>query len=266
MSEDKQTADLDAILSGEIPAQEPVSQQTPPEQQPPEGQAEAETGDKEQDAAPPAVPPVKDEGPHVPRKALEDERRKRQELERQIADLTSKAAPPTAQPQTQQPVQQQPRQMPKRPDPWTDPEGAAAYDQMMLQHQLFETRVVTSQELMKATKPDFDEINRIFIEAASSDPYLEQQLVQHPLPAKFAYEQGKRIKLMREIGDDPDAYEKRLREKWEAERADQQQPQPQPVAPAAPKSLASTASTQPRLKNGQFAGAEHASLDDILGG
>lgn len=265
MSEDKQTADLDAILSGEATAKEPVQQQAEPEPQPIEGEAEAETGDKEIEAAPPAVPNVKDEGPHVPRKALEDERRKRQELERQIAELTGKATQQTQQPQ-QQPQPSQQRQFPQRPDPWTDPEGAAAYDQMMFQHQLFETRVITSKELMRTVKPDFDEMEKIFIEAASADPWLEQQLVQHPMPAKFAYEQGRKLKLMREIGDDPAAYEQRLREKWEAERLGQQQAPLVPAAPAAPKSLANTASTQPRLKNGQFAGSGRASLDDILGG
>lgn len=265
MTEDNRKTDLDAILSDAVPASEPVQQKAESEQQPIEADAEAETGDKEIEAAPPAVSNVKDEGPHVPRKALEDERRKRQELERQIAELTGKSTQQTQQPQ-QQPQPSQQRQFPQRPDPWTDPEGAAAYDQMMFQHQLFETRVITSKELMRTVKPDFDEMEKIFIEAASADPWLEQQLVQHPMPAKFAYEQGRKLKLMREIGDDPAAYEQRLREKWEAERAGQQQAPVVPAAPAAPKSLANTASTQPRLKNGQFAGSERASLDDILGG
>ena len=224
-------------------------------------------GDKDQDTVPPAESGVKDDAsPHVPRKALEDERRKRQDLERRLAELTSAATPQTSQPQNQQQQPRQQRQVPPRPDPWTDPEGAAAYDQAMFQHQLFETRVITSVELMRTIKPDFDEVEKFFIEEAQRNPWLEQQLVIHPMPAKFAYEQGRRIKLMREIGDDPDAYERGLREKWEAELEGRQQAPPQARAPSAPKSLANTAS-QPRAKNGQYAAKDgFASLDDILGG
>lgn len=260
---------LDDLLDGSAQTPEATStpsepaKEEPPQEQPP---AEVKTGDKQMREAPPADPTVND-GPSVPRKALEDERRKRQDLERQLADLTKAAQQPKPQPQQQQPVQQQ--QYPERPDPWVDPEGAARYDQMMFQHQLFETRVITSKELMKSLKTDFDDVEKVFIEAASADPYLEQQLVRHPLPAKFAYEQGKRIMLMREIGDDPEAYKAKVREELRAELAGQQQTQQAPaaVAPGTPKSLASTASTQPRNKNGTFAPQDGlASLDDILGG
>ena len=58
MTEDKQTTDLDAILSSGAPEKEPVQQQQP-EPKSVEGEAEAETGDK-QDAAPPATSSIKD--------------------------------------------------------------------------------------------------------------------------------------------------------------------------------------------------------------
>lgn len=261
MSEDKLT-DLDDILSGE-PAPATPEQTAQPDQEPPQRPAVADTGDKHEEPAPPADP-VANEGPHVPRKALEDERRKRQDLERRLEELTRAAQQPQQQPQHQPPQQQR---LPQRPDPWTDPEGAAQYDRMMFQHQLFETRVVTSKEMMRMMKSDFDEVEKVFIEAASNDPYLEQQLVNHPMPARFAYEQGRKIMLMREIGDDPEAYKQRVREELLAEMAGNQPQQPAPAAPAAPKSLANAASKQPRLKNGQFAAGDGiASLDDILGG
>ena len=261
---------LDDLLDGPAPAPDASPTPSEPERteltqdQPPD---EAQPGDKPDGAVPPTEPNVND-GPTVPRRALEDERRKRQDAERKLDELTKAAQQPKPQPQQQQPVQQQ--QLPERPDPWVDPEGAARYDQMMFQHQLFETRVVTSKELMKSLKPDFDDVEKVFIEAASADPYLEQQLIRHPLPAKFAYEQGRRIMLMKEIGDDPEAYKARVREELMAELAGQQptqQVQPAAVAPGTPKTLATTASTQPRNKNGTFAPKdEFASLDDILGG
>jgi hypothetical protein len=76
---------------------------------------------------------------------------------------------------------------------------------------------------------------------------------------------GRQLAFLRDVGTDPEAYEKRLREKWMAEQQPQVSPQAQ-AAPAvkAPKSLASTTSAQPRLPNGQF--AERADLSDILGG
>lgn len=264
MAEENGTANLDDILSDAAPVDAgPVEQ----DKQPVEAEQPTDaSGDKEKDEAPPAESSFKDDAsPHVPRKALEDERRKRQELQRQLEELT--AANRNLQPQhePQQPRPQRP--VPQRPDPWTDPEGAAHYDQMMFQQQLFETRVVTSAELMRTLKPDFEEVQKIFVEAASRDPYLEHQLLVHPMPAKFAYEQGLRLSFEREVGNDPEAYKKRLREEWEAERAAQQSSVPQALAPSAPKSLAN-ASSQPRAKNGQYAAKEDgfASLDDILGG
>ncbi len=247
---------LDAILGGGDEAHKP---ETPPvtEPQPGDGQVEA-TGEKP-DAAPPAVSKDANDGPSVPRKALEDERRKRQDLERQLEALTK--APPQA-PQ-QPPPQRQP--IMERPDPWTDPEGSAEWDRAMFANQLFETRVVTSRELMVTTKPDFEEYEKVFVEAAQRDPRLRDDLFRHPLPAKFAYEQGRRIAMLKEIGDDPAAYRERLRQEVIAEVQSQQQPASQsPPAAQPPKSLAATPSSQPRDNKGRFSGP--ASLDDLLGG
>ena len=55
-------------------------------------------------------------------------------------------------------------------------------------------------------KEDYDEIEEIFMEAAASNPALGVQLAQHEFPAKFAYEEGHRLKSLKEMGDDPVAY------------------------------------------------------------
>jgi hypothetical protein len=235
-------------------------------------QPSADTGDK-QDAAPPAASDEGDDGPPVPRKALTDERRKRQDLERQLAELTKqRTAPPVqqqAQPQHQAPPPQ--AEIPERPDPWIDPQGAMDWDRAMMQQQIqtqvFETRTVLSREMMMSAKPDFQEVEAVFIEAARRAPHLVQALTAHPMPAKYAYETGLKIKAWNEIGDDPAAYKQRVREELEAERSGQQQTAPsQPQTPrgSTPKSLAATPSAQPRDQHGRFQGP--ASLESILGG
>ena len=261
--------DLDTILNGE-PAQERSPEPTAPE---PEVKADAPavepTGAKP-DAGPPPVSAEPNEPPHVPRKALEDERRKRQEAEKQLEQLSKQIQsfqqqpPPQAQP-APQPVHQEAGQFPPRPDPHEDPIGAIEWDRAVAQHQIFETRVNLSYEMMQ-DKPNYSEFVQLFGQAAQSDPTLVAQLQRHPLPAKFAYEMGRQLAFLRDVGTDPEAYEKKLREKWLAEQQQTQEPPQAQAAPAvkAPKSLASTTSAQPRLPNGQF--AERADLSDILGG
>ena len=43
---------------------------------------------------------------------------------------------------------------------------------MMFQHQLFETRVVTSKELMRSLKPDFDDVERSLSRRQAPTPTL----------------------------------------------------------------------------------------------
>lgn len=267
-----ETNDLASLLDGAAPSQpaqpEPVRQEAPSE-----STASTETGEK-QDAAPPAA---SDEGEPssgvIPIKALHEERRKRQDLERQLAELTKQrtAPPPQTAHQGQhqnQPPQAQP-QMPERPDPWIDPQGAMDWDRAMMtqqmQREIYQTRTVMSRELMLA-KPDFEEVESIFFNALPSNPQLAQQLFQHPMPAKFAYEMGLKIRALSEIGEDPEAYRQRVREEIRAELQGQSvQPAPtQTPKASAPKSLAATPSAQPRDDRGRFQGP--ASLESILGG
>lgn len=264
--------DLDSLLS-DAPAQPRVETVQEDVQAPSEPSEPAiETGDKE-DAAPPAVSDEGDDGPPVPRKALQDERRKRQDLERQLAELTKqRSAPPVqqqAQPQPQPPPPQS--EIPERPDPWIDPQGAMDWDRELLQRRIdesvYETRTTISREMMLQSKPDFEEMENLFFQVLPQMPHLGPQIRRHPMPAKFAYEMGVKIKAMMEIGDDPAAYKQRVREELEAEvRGQQVQPsQPQTPKGSTPKSLAATASVQPRDKQGKFASGP-ASLEDILGG
>lgn len=247
---------LDNLLDGQQ-AQAPAEMPEPASEPEPQG-------DKPEASAPP-VDAKSDEGPLVPRKALEDERRKRQDFEKRLADYekqltelrTARAAPTQAQPQQPKP----------QPDWWTSPEEAAALMQQEQQYAIYETRVAISEEMM-STKPDYAEMKDVFVQAARQYPDLAVQLSRHPMPAKFAYEMGKRIKAQSEIGEDPEAWKERERERIKQELIGSvQQPQlaaPAPKAPA-PKSLAGMSSaSQPRDKQGRYAEGPR-SLEDIIG-
>src|SRR5690606_36272571 len=93
---------------------------------------------------------------------------------------------------------------------------------------LLEQKVVASQEAMRQWREDYDEHETIFAQEmqrleSAGDHTLRRRLNAHPFPAKFAYEEGKRLKLQQELSD-PDAYRAKLREEIMAELQSQQQP------------------------------------------
>lgn len=223
-------------------------------------------------AAPPAADrtPPAEEPPTVPRRALEDERRKRQEYEQRLDQLQRYIQEQQRPPQPKQPE-------PPAPDYYADPEGWQRYqmaqtqaliqrEREQFQQELIRTRVDQSEELVRMQKPDFDEYKSIFVEAVQRSPQLLQEMVRAPNPAMYAYEIGRYLKVMSEVGTDPDGYvERKLAERQAA--ATGQPPPAQPPARSAapvPKSLASTTSARPRdPRNGQF--TERAPLEDLLG-
>lgn len=247
------------VEEAEEPGEPPVPQE--PAKEPAE-QAEPDPG------VPPA--PVEEiPSGHVPRAALEDERRKRQEatkasdeLKDRIAELEKKLTAPAPQPTPQAPqVQPQPEPV-QPPDPWTDPEGALAFERQNNSAQIFATTVALGQDMMRAVKPDYDEVEALFIDEAKRDPLLTQQMMQSRNPAKFAYEKGHQIKLMQEIGSDPTSYKEKIKAELmaeiEAENAANAAPEPtpqptsipaQPAAPPPPTSLAGVPSAAPRAAN-----------------
>jgi hypothetical protein len=181
---------------------------------------EAETQQSEEPKAdtPPAPDAEKryrdpETGRFVPLHELTSERKKRQDearlreeaekrfqdLERRYQDLERRAQAPQTPP-------------PPPPDPFTDPEGAFAYRDSLYQKQLFETRVMLGEEVLRTMKPDYDQVRDVFARHAQNDPNLAMQIVRAPNPARFAYEQGKRLMALEKIGDDYDGYEKRIRE------------------------------------------------------
>lgn len=242
--------DLESMLADPVPAQK-VEARAEPEHQP-EPQAQT-TGDPDLKEVPPtSQEPPEDNSPTVPRKAMEDYRRKWQQSEKEKQDYAKQLADYQQRMVARQPEAQQQFQP---PDPFVDPEGYSAYRDALHEEQLYRTRVDVSTEVMKEKHADYDEVVDVFVSAAKAEPVLWQRLRQHPFPARFAYEQGKRMKFIAEVGDDPTSYEQKIIEKFLASQGQApagQQVAPRPTAPL-PKSLASAPSAVARDPKGRYA-------------
>lgn len=254
--ENKQPEGQGSPPTGEAPSQA-VEQDKTTEAAPAPNPGQ-QTGDKIEGAPPAPEPNPQDEVRQVRafQKKAEDETRKRQELEKQIDELRRQAAEMQTYLQQQQ-GQQSAHQQPE----FLDPEAVRYMQQVRdrdraeLGQEIYRTRVEHSQFVMRQQKPDYDEVEAVFAEEANRNPALWQELARHPVPAAFAYEHGRKIKAMREIGEDPVAYREKI-EKEVEERvlARLQQPAalkpPATAVPAPPPSLAGVPSASPQVVRG----------------
>ena len=129
------------------------------------GETESEEGD-ETESEPPS-----EEEESVPRKALLDERRKRQELESRLRELE----PPDE----------------EAPDPTDDPEGYEKHLRQKWEKEQWEKTATQSRERMIERHSDYEEKERHFMVLAQGDPDLVRQMNESHDPAAFAYEQAK---------------------------------------------------------------------------
>lgn len=202
--------DLDEILNGDPDVDLPeTSPDTEPDkaevqaEEPDKGEGEKAPDDKDAKGEKEEPPSSKDEPVTVPVKALEDERRKRQELEHKLQSLEGQL-------EKTEPA----------PDPNEDPEGFQKWQQQqnerlqsVTDERLFNERCAMSEMLVKSQKEDYDEAYQAFEKAVQDEA---QQIGYSPLavalrraenPALFAYEHGKKTLLMAQIGD-PEQYRK----------------------------------------------------------
>ena len=249
MSEPVEAAEAQPPAESEpIPETEPAA--APPEALPvepkPEEAASNDTG--ESSDAPPAsaAEPASDPGENktVPLAALEDERRKRQELESRMAAFEEK------------------QRQAERPDPEIDPEGAAAFDTQ----ESYRWFVGALQEQMRMQFHDYDEVEQVFNEEAAKNLGLAQQLYQSANPAVFAYKEGLRLKQVRDMGENPQEFLAQMREQITAEvkeslRAETATNQAQTAVAGMTESLAEAPSI-PNRNVQRFAGP--TSMDKIL--
>ena len=269
---------LESFLAGETatvtdaPAPAPQAAPEPPAPKPeakPEPTAKAATAKPEPEDE--ADPPEALEGePVIPRRAYEDERRKRQdwkaraveaetkhkELQRQFEDAQRRATAPP--PQQQQAPQQPP------PDPATNPQGWAQHVVQQQQAALLNERLNNS-EMMLADKIGAEKLNEYvqeFRSLANADPTLFGKLYSQPHPYAWLTREVDRLRLVRDVGDDPAAFRAKIeaeaRAKWEAEA--KAQPAPSPAAGMQP-SLGTARSVAGRTA-GAWSG--EPSLEDVL--
>lgn len=161
-----------------------------------------EKGEKEE--APPASDPV-----NVPVTALQEERRKRQELEQEIAAIKQQFAQANAEPP---------------PSLWEDENRwqqnlRSQIMQETVQFTALNARLDTSEMLSRqAHANDFEEMKAKFLEMAQQTPQLQQQALSDPHPWEKAYQIAKNARTMEELGANSlEDVIKAERAKWEAE-------------------------------------------------
>lgn len=232
-------SDLNSILVGE---------DEPNEQTEVVAQDVSEVVDTQGEAAPetPAVQvqaPQEPQEDRIPQAALIAERRKRQEIERELQAYRQQAA------------QQQP-QFEQDPNEW------ASHFQQQMQSQMKASLVDMSETLVRAQFKDFDQVRDAFIESASQNPVYINQMMASPNPALYAYQEGKRLMALREMGDDPQAWRKSIEEKAVAAYLESQKTQATQASVAnLPTSLGDVRATGGQ-KAEQYAGPKP--LNDIL--
>ena len=268
---------LESFLKGEtatVTEAPPEAPQAAPEPPAPKPEAKAEPAAKPATAKPEpedeADPPEALEGePVIPRRAYEDERRKRQdwkaraveaetkhkELQRQFEDAQRRATAPP-------PQQQAPPQPP--PDPVTDPRGYAQYVEQREAQRELNARLNNSEMYIRDKVGDekLSEYVNEFRQMANADPTLFGKLYSQPHPYAWLTREVDRLRLVRDVGDDPAAFRAKIeaeaRARWEQEA--KQGPAPSPAAGMQP-SLGTARSVAGRTA-GAWTG--EPSLEDVV--
>jgi hypothetical protein len=182
-------------------------------------------------------------------KAAEEERRKRQGLERELSELRAKA-PATEPAKTF----------------WDDPEAALKTHERKMADLTTQTRLQTSETIAKSRYADFDEKLSIFTELVTQTPGLVEQMMQSQDPADFAYRTAKNHKELRDAGDIDSLrakIEKETRIKIEAELKEKAEALQKERA-ALPTSLSDVRGTSKQLNRPVWNGPQ--SLEEILKG
>lgn len=132
------------------------------------------------------------------RKALEQERKRRQEHERKLAELEGKlSAFSTLTAKPNAPAQPDAEQ---EPDFYSGPEKYIETREQRLMAAFNARLAELSADAMRAAHPDYDEAEKAFLEAVQHNPALAQQLRASGNPARFAYEHGKAYQQLRGLG------------------------------------------------------------------
>lgn len=224
--------ELDHVLNGE--PQEPQGEDkqavTPPEPEKPADEPKGDTPPAEP-AKGEGEPPAPESEKHVPLSALEAERKTRQDWKEKAVRAEERQKALEA--QLEQIRQQQPQQ----------PQQPPSAEALVLNE-----RFNMSEMMLRQQHEDVDEVIGRFMQEAEKNPALGAELRRQTHPYQWAYQYAKRLALMDEIGNDPNAYREKLKEQIKAELAQQQPAEPAPPkqSPQIPQSLASARSVGSR--------------------
>jgi len=240
---------LDNVLSDEIQAVEEQAIDKPVEQK---NEVVEEKPVEKQEVKPEVKQEQKQEQQKMTDKerallaSAKDERRKRQDLERRIAEM-----------EASRPVEE-PKQF------WEDPEEKLLQFKTEVQGMMRETRLNTVEDIARTKYSDFDEKIDVFAEVLQQTPGLREQWLNSPNPAEFAYKLGKNYQDLNNAGNLDSmlaAKEKELRLKIEAEFAEKAESKKKELE-SLPTSLSGARSTgsNSQIWNGP------SSFNDILKG
>lgn len=152
------------------------------------GRFAAKADEKGEKQPEPGTPP--EQSQQVPLKALEDERRKRQEAEETAARLQREWEAFRQQQQPQEP-----------PSVWEDETAYGEHWQnSAVQLAALNARLDMSEFLARREHADFDEMKAEFLEMMAQNPALQQQARQAADPWAEAYRIAKNARTMKELG------------------------------------------------------------------
>lgn len=193
-----------------------------------------------------------------------DEKRKRQGLERERDELKKQSEAREQHWQEQQKQWQQPPVTPEPPKEfWEDPEGALKTFRDDMQNMQLTTKLNTVEMIARSKYPDFDEKMAVFAEVMKSTPGVHQECMSSPDPAEYAYNLGKNSLMLRNAKDMPTLLEEaRAQGRMDAEADFKAQAEKrQTKLDDLPGSLTDTRSTG----NTRTVWSGPPSMDDILG-
>lgn len=270
------TVSLEDALDTPDPQMDEKVEQAPHEQATPEPIV-AQDGTGDEPAAPPAAEQSEQPVKMVPVAAIEAERRKRQQAEREREALMDRMAELMA--RQEQPVQQhrqEVQQQPEIPDPITDPAGYTAYMQEHVNRQLRSNFVNSGYHTAKV-QYGADRVDTA-LQAAKASGVSQHFAWKADDPWGELVQWYDRRLVHTEYGTSPDSVEEKVLAKFGLNRAEllaqrqaaaagqapvvAAQPVRSPAAPP-PTSLASVTSAAPRKRESKWNGP--ASLDEILG-
>jgi len=185
--------------------QEPVEQETVAEvaQSEPIQQAAEQTGEVKTEVPPTAENTGEPES--WKQTAFLDERKKRQAKEAENEVLRKEIESLKA-----------PKEPAKKTDFFEDPDQRLTEERREVSNDIFAARLQISRDTWAELKPDYEEHENVFLDAAKNNQELARQLSLAPNPAKFIYETGKQLKQFNEM-QDVSAYEQKIKDKYRAE-------------------------------------------------